>query len=192
MHQLPRDFTFKCGGGQMQQPASRNGRAGYLPDQRCAAGVRCRFAACSVTLKRMPAPDPSPPPPEPTQSLQEIADSVGTYPVDAFRFVQEGLSFAVGKVHGEMTDPKMNRHVTGQQLCQGLREYALATWGLMARAVLARWGITSTMDFGRIVFALIDASYMQKTETDTIEDFQNVFDFKTAFDAGYRIESKSP
>ena len=43
-----------------------------------------------------------------------------------------------------------------------------------------------------VLFALIDAGFMSKTEKDTIEDFRNVFDFKTAFDADYRIESKSP
>jgi uncharacterized repeat protein (TIGR04138 family) len=137
-------------------------------------------------------PPPDQPPREPTKSLQEIADELSVYPIDGLIFVQEGLSFAVNKVHGEMVDPSANRHVTGQQLCQGLREYALAKWGLMARAVLNRWGIGCTLDFGRIVFALIDAGFMSKTEQDTIEDFRNVFDFKTAFDADYRIESKSP
>ena len=86
----------------------------------------------------------------------------------------------------------MSRHVSGQQLSNGLREYALAKWGLMARPVLIRWGVTSTFDFGRIVFALIDASYMQKTDADTIEDFRNVFDFNTVFDSDYRIPGAPP
>jgi uncharacterized repeat protein (TIGR04138 family) len=137
-------------------------------------------------------PPPDEPPREPTKTLEQIADELSVYPIEGLIFVQEGLSFAVNKVHGEPVDPTANRHVTGQQLCQGLREYALAKWGLMARAVLNRWGIACTLDFGRIVFALIDAGFMSKTEQDTIEDFRNVFDFKTAFDADYRIEGKSP
>ena len=137
----------------------------------------------------MPPPDP---PPEPTKTLDDVAQELGAYSLEALGFVQEGLSYAVQKFHGKVHDPTVSRHVSGQQLCQGLREYALAKWGLMAPAVLARWGITSTLDFGRIVFALIDASYMQKTEQDTIEDFRNVYDFKTAFEADYRIENQSP
>ena len=68
---------------------------------------------------------------------------------------------------------------------------ALARWGLMAGAVLRRWGITSTMDFGRIVFVMIENGMLQKTDDDTIEDFRNVYDFRTAFEAKYRIPSKT-
>ncbi len=75
-----------------------------------------------------------------------------------------------------------NRHVSGQQLCWGLREYAIQRWGLMARAVLRRWHIHSTLDFGRIVFRLIDEGNLRKQATDTLEDFKDVYDFNTVFD----------
>ena len=127
----------------------------------------------------------------PEKSLEEIVDEVGVYSADAFRFVQEGLSFAATNVHGEGRDPGMSRHISGQQLCEGLRDYALARWGLMAGAVLKLWGITSTMDFGRIVFVLIENGMLQKTDQDTIDDFRNVYDFRTAFEAKYRIPSKT-
>jgi uncharacterized repeat protein (TIGR04138 family) len=135
-----------------------------------------------------------PPPanqPDNEKSLEEIVDEVGVYSADAYRFVQEGLSFAVTKVHGEGTEPGKSRHISGQQLCEGLREFALARWGLLAPTVLARWGISSTMDFGRIVFVLIENSILQKTEEDTIDDFRNVYDFRTAFESKYRIPSKT-
>ena len=73
----------------------------------------------------------------------------------------------------------------------GLREFALQRWGLMARTVLQRWNITSTFDFGRIVFAMVENDLMQKTDEDSIEDFRNVYDFKTAFEADYPIEIKA-
>jgi uncharacterized repeat protein (TIGR04138 family) len=125
------------------------------------------------------------------KSLEDIVDELGTYSADAYRFVQEGLSFAVQKVHGEGSDPRTGRHISGQQLCEGLREYALARWGLMASAVLKSWGVCSTMDFGRIVFSLIENGMLQKTDEDTIDDFRNVYDFRTAFDSKYRIPSKA-
>lgn len=120
-------------------------------------------------------------------SLQQLARDFGPYPAEAYEFIQRGLSYTVEKLHGTPSDPDASRHVTGQQLCSGLREFALTEWGLLARTVLRRWGIVSTLDFGRIVFALIDAGHMQKTENDSLEDFRNVFDFKHAFEAGYRI-----
>ena len=134
------------------------------------------------------------PPTEPLGSekkLEEIVEEVGLYPIEAYEFVHNGLGYTVNKLHGHKKDPKASRHVSGRDLCDGLREYALGKWGLMARTVLARWNIRKTYDFGRIVFAMVDNGLMQKTEEDSLEDFRDVFDFKTAFDAGYRIEMRS-
>ena len=111
----------------------------------------------------------------------------GAYPPEAYDFVQQGLSFTVQNIHGLKTKPTRNRHVSGQQLCEGIRNYALNQYGMLASTVLRLWNINSTLDFGRIVFALIEAGQMQKTDEDTIEDFRNVFDFKTAFETEYRI-----
>jgi uncharacterized repeat protein (TIGR04138 family) len=124
------------------------------------------------------------------KSLHDVVDAIGVYPIDAYLFVQQGLTQTVRRAHGEAEAEESSdasRHVTGQQLCQGLRDFALERWGLLARTVLSRWNITSTMDFGRIVFALIDHGFMRKTDEDSIDDFRNVFDFKTAFESGYRI-----
>jgi len=82
----------------------------------------------------------------------------------------------------------MNRHVTGQELCRAVRAVALKRWGLMARTVLARWGITRTEDIGVIVFALVDNDWLQKQPTDSPGDFENAFSFEEAFDQAYRIE----
>jgi len=82
---------------------------------------------------------------------------------------------------------RLNRHVSGQQLCWGLRDLALQRWGLMASAVLRRWKITSTRDFGRIVFALVENDYLQKQPSDSPEDFEGVYDFEEAFAEGFRI-----
>jgi uncharacterized repeat protein (TIGR04138 family) len=109
------------------------------------------------------------------------------YPIEAFHFIQQGLGHTVEKIHGGLTDPRANRHVTGQDLCEGLREFALLKWGLMARTVLRYWNINSTFDFGRIVFAMIDFGLMDRTAQDTIDDFREVYDFKTAFESDYRI-----
>ncbi|GMU22032.1 MAG: hypothetical protein AMXMBFR13_21200 [Phycisphaerae bacterium] len=81
----------------------------------------------------------------------------------------------------------LNRHVTGQQLCWAIRDAALKRWGLMARGVLGRWGVTRTEDIGAIIFALVNNGWLQKQPTDSIEDFNNVFSFREAFDAAYRI-----
>jgi len=126
------------------------------------------------------------------KTLHDVVDLIGVYPMEAFEFVQRGLGFTVQRIHGQQKgEPKASLHVTGQDLCEGLREFALMQWGMLARTVLARWNITSTWDFGRIVFAMVEHGLMQKTDDDTIEDFKNVFEFKSAFDRQYRIEIKT-
>ena len=109
---------------------------------------------------------------------------------EAFQFVREGLAHTVKTFHGDGApaggggaNGAGDRHVSGPQLCIGLRDYAVETYGMLARTVLSRWGIRTTGDFGRIVFAMIDAGLMRKSDEDTLEDFQNVYDFEEAFAA---------
>ena len=82
-------------------------------------------------------------------------------------------------VHDE-PEPGVPRHVSGQQLCEGLRLLALESWGSLAQAVLASWNIRTTRDFGEMVFLLIRLGLMGKQDSDRIEDFGNVYDFNQA------------
>jgi uncharacterized repeat protein (TIGR04138 family) len=128
---------------------------------------------------------------EPPAMLEVVAEDLGVYPVPAYEFVQQGLAYTVSRVYGTGTKPGIQKHVTGQQLCQGLRELAARQWGFLAQLVLQRWNITSTLDFGRIVFSLARHKAMATTPQDTIEDFRNVYDFAKAFESGYHIPVKS-
>jgi len=111
------------------------------------------------------------------------------YPIEAFAFIQRGLDFTVRSIHGEPSDkeplpaPDENttRHITGKQLCMGIRNYAVEQYGMLARTVLRHWCINATEDFGHIVFAMVDAGLMYKTDEDSIEDFVGVFEFREAF-----------
>lgn len=168
-------------------------------------------------------------PKEPKKTIDHIVAELGRYPIEAFQFLRDGLSYTVDSVHGEQSDIErqihqmmveqgfdyddleelleedalpdemadflhriggaqgVNRHVRGEQLCWGLRDYALARWGFLASTVLRSWNIRATEDFGRIVFALVDNGYLQKEPHDTLTDFQRVYDFDEAFDQSYRI-----
>lgn len=82
---------------------------------------------------------------------------------------------------------KLNRHVTGQQLCWAIRDVAQQRWGLLARTVLGLWNVNCTEDIGVIVFALVNNCWLQKQPTDTQADFDAVFDFRQAFDQSYQL-----
>ena len=119
---------------------------------------------------------------------QEISDwkailaTAGPYPLEAFAFVREGLNYAVEQVHQDPEAlPEADRHISGQELCIGLRDLAIDKYGLLAPIVLEHWNVRRTNDFGRIVFAMIDAGLMTKNNDDTMDDFRAVYDFDEAF-----------
>jgi uncharacterized repeat protein (TIGR04138 family) len=118
-----------------------------------------------------------------------IREKAGPYPPEAYLFVREGLAHTTEVIHGEragaegaLAQPSETQHVNGQQLCIGLRDFAIRRYGQLARTVLGRWGIHSTDDFGRIVFVMIDLGLMRKSDDDRLADFSEVYDFEEAFD----------
>ena len=116
------------------------------------------------------------------KSLEQVVEETGRYPIEAFEFVRHGLNHTVQKIHGDVRGKSEQAcHVSGQQLCWGLRNYAVEKYGILAHTVLEHWGIVRTGDFGRIVFAMVDNKLMQKTDDDDVRDFHNVFDFRAAF-----------
>lgn len=113
-------------------------------------------------------------------SIHEAIQSDGRYPPAAFEFLFRGLERAAKRVHGERK-AREARHVTGQQLCEGLRLEAIANWGLLAPTVLQRWRIRRTRDFGEMVMLLIGLEVFARQDSDRIEDFDDVYDFAAAF-----------
>jgi uncharacterized repeat protein (TIGR04138 family) len=109
------------------------------------------------------------------KSLETIAAEDGRYSPQALKFVYEGLGYTVKKMTVEPT------HVSGQTLCKGLKKLAREKWGRLAMLVLNTWGVKTTRDFGEIVFSLIEHKWMSAQPTDSIDDFNDVYDFKTVF-----------
>jgi len=109
------------------------------------------------------------------KNLEEIAAEDGRFGAPAIRFVYEGLGYTAKNV---ATEPK---HVSGQTLCEGLRKLALEKWGGLALLVLTNWGVKTTRDFGEIVYLMIKHEWMSAQPTDSIDDFDDVYDFHTVF-----------
>ena len=115
-----------------------------------------------------------------------IRERAAQFPDEAFQFVRDGLAYTSKLVHGESPrrcaeEADGKRHVTGQQLCMGLKRLGTERYGQLAKAVLAKWGVRRTEDFGVIVYALIDRNELRQCERDSIEDFKGVYEFDEAF-----------
>ncbi len=116
------------------------------------------------------------------KNLEQIAAEDGRFSPAAIRFVYEGLGYTAKNV---ATEPK---HVSGQTLCEGLKKLAIEKWGRLALLVLSNWGIKNTRDFGEIVYLMIKNEWMSAQPTDSIDDFDDVFNFKRVFKEQFQFQ----
>lgn len=123
------------------------------------------------------------------ETLPQIIAKDPRYSRDAYLFIREALDFTQKNVAKEINGQL--RHISGQELLGGIREFALQQFGPMAMLVLEEWGIKRCEDFGEIVFNMVEASLLAKTDTDSREDFKNGYDFFKAFRKPFLPESKN-
>lgn len=107
---------------------------------------------------------------------------------DAYHFLREALDFTQKQI-GRENRGKV-RHVTGPELLDGVRQYALQQYGPMTPTVLAEWGIRECRDFGEIVFNMVETGLLAKTETDSRDDFRKGYTFTDAFEKPFWPESR--
>lgn len=127
--------------------------------------------------------------------MRKLLKEDSRYKYEAYQFIREALQFAhehlpelsKAAVAADSLSPPRAKHITGQQLCEACRRYAIDQYGYLARMVLASWGINSTSDFGEIVYNLIRIEQMRKSDSDRREDFDDVYSFDGAFEPEFTI-----
>lgn len=120
------------------------------------------------------------------EALEQILREDSRYDEHAYLFLREALDFTIKLLKKPEEGPA--RHVTGAELLEGIRQYALQEYGPMARTVLDRWGVRRCEDFGQIVFNLVGKGILGKTDQDRKEDFAGGYDFEKAFSEPFRPE----
>lgn len=126
------------------------------------------------------------------EALEQILQRDQRYHRDAYLFVREALDHTqkiVGRAVREGTRQSV-RHVTGPELLEGIRAYALEQFGPMALTVFNEWGVRCGEDFGEIVFNMVENNLLAKTKQDSREDFKRGYDFDQAFRQPFLPESK--
>lgn len=110
--------------------------------------------------------------------LQALAAAQNAYRPAAYLFLMEALERT-------MTSVGEHRHVTGGELLEGVKSLARERFGPMARDVFNAWGVQGTLDFGKIVFQLVEAGLLRKTPEDCLDDFADKYDFQQVFEEDY-------
>jgi uncharacterized repeat protein (TIGR04138 family) len=124
------------------------------------------------------------------QVIAEICARDPRFAPEAYFFLREALDFTVKALNKPVEGPE--RHVTGQELTEGIRGFALQEFGPMALTVLRAWHLERTADFGEMVFNLIEAGAFGKTDKDSRSDFAGVYDFYEAFGQPYEAPAAPP
>ena len=119
------------------------------------------------------------------QAVAAIVIRDPRYAVESYYFLRDALEYTVKALKKPGEGP--TRHVSGQELCGGIRDYALQEFGPMALTVLRTWGISRTEDFGEMVFNLIESGTFGKTEQDDRKDFANGYDFAKTFGEPFEV-----
>ncbi len=122
------------------------------------------------------------------EAINQIRAKDPRYHREGYQFVREALDHTQKSISRE--NRGRVRHVTGQELLGGIREYALSQFGPMAMTVLAEWGIHACEDFGEVVFNMVDIGLLAKTETDSRADFASGYAFNDAFRQPFVPSSK--
>jgi uncharacterized repeat protein (TIGR04138 family) len=123
------------------------------------------------------------------EKLEQIVQQDPRFDREAYHFLRDALDFTIkARKKARETDS----HVTGQQLLEGVRQYALRQYGPMVPTVLNYWGVRRCEDFGDMVFNFIKAGVFGKSETDSVDDFKGGYSFHEAFIAPYLPEKPAP
>ena len=120
--------------------------------------------------------------------VNSIRDQDSRYAKRAYYFVRQALDHTLN--HVKQQHSINSPHVTGKELLEGIREYALDQYGPMAKTLLDAWNIKCCRDFGDIVFHLVEAGVLGKTDNDSPEDFAEGYNFKEAFEAPFLPTSR--
>jgi uncharacterized repeat protein (TIGR04138 family) len=114
------------------------------------------------------------------------------YAYEAYVFAFEAIEHTqkmLGRVPDagarEVAGPR--HHVSGPELLHGVCALAREDFGLLAKTVFRQWGIHRTGDIGDIVFNLIEAELLSRTDSDQRSDFEDVFDIDRALSDGFTI-----
>jgi uncharacterized repeat protein (TIGR04138 family) len=114
------------------------------------------------------------------EKFKRLLSKDARFDPEAYNFVYEALDYTLK--HIVKAKRRENHHVAGPELLEGIRRLCIDQFGCLARTVLEIWGVSTTDDFGEIIFNLVDYDLMGKQESDRREDFQRIYFFSEVFD----------
>lgn len=109
------------------------------------------------------------------ESFWDVVDRIRAkdpgYRREAYGFVMMALGMTVQGLPEERRGDLERRHLSGQELLQGVVALARREFGLMAETVFREWGLHAATDVGEVVFQLVEHGQLHARPEDRREDF---------------------
>lgn len=121
-------------------------------------------------------------------AMEILAERDPRYAAEAYEF----MSSAIETASEYCREGDAKKHLTASELYIGACIYALSEYGPMAREVLHFWGIATALDFGEVVYNLVNAGIFGKTEDDNIRDFDSLPPLHNILDYPYVSGMEAP
>ncbi|MGB2403413.1 MAG: Minf_1886 family protein [Akkermansiaceae bacterium] len=118
-----------------------------------------------------------------TDAVEAINLKQESYDSGAYYFLKDALDFTVRRAM-ESNDGK-HRHVAASELLIGFRDFAIQEFGPMASTMMTEWGVRTCSDIGSMVFELIEEGVFGKQDSDTREDFSEIFPLIESLEAPF-------
>jgi uncharacterized repeat protein (TIGR04138 family) len=106
-------------------------------------------------------------------TIQKIIDKDSRFQPEAYSFINDAVVYTVSKINA--VRDREERHISGLELLEGIKEFAISQFGPMAYEVLSNWGLKDSLSIGHVVFNMVDYQLLGKSKNDTISDFDNSF-----------------
>lgn len=112
------------------------------------------------------------------ESVASILRREPRYDAQAYFFLKDALDFTLRRFSAEAEGH--GRHVSGEELLGGFRDFALEQFGPMASTLMVEWGVEECSDVGNMVFEMIEEQVFGKQESDCRADFEGSFEMLVA------------
>ena len=122
------------------------------------------------------------------KAVDDICERDPRISKSAFHFLRETMDYTSEQMKESGAE---NNHISAVDLLKGFKEYSLDHFGPMAYTVFTEWNLTKCSDIGDMVYGLIEENIFTKQESDSREDFAEIFTFQEAFVQPFLPKKKS-
>ncbi len=129
---------------------------------------------------------------QPTQfmdAVEAIGSKDQSFDPGAYYFLKDALDFTVRRAME--SNEGEHRHVAASELLIGFRDLAIQEFGPMAGTMMLEWGVKSCNDVGTMVFQLIEEGVFGKQDSDTQDDFAELFPLIETLEAPFQPQNSA-